>query len=146
MSCPSYMIDFPGPQTLRRLPSHVETNGIGLCITSVLPIGLIPGTASSTTKVLSTACLGAMNPHCEICGSVHGLDSHHVKPRRMGGTKDPAVHDESNLMTLCRGCHRNIHDGRWNPVRSPEGISVVDPHSGEQIMRRLQNPGLHVPS
>ena len=87
-----------------------------------------------------------MNTSCEICGAVRDLDRHHVIPRRMGGTKDPAVHDESNLMTLCRGCHRNIHEGRWKLIRSPEGISVVDPHSGEQIMRRLQNPGLDVPS
>ena len=49
-------------------------------------------------------------------------------------------------MTLCRICHRNILDGRWKLVRSPEGISVVNPHNGEQIMRRLQNPGLDVPS
>ena len=87
-----------------------------------------------------------MEEICNICGAVRGLDRHHMTPRRMGNTKDPAVHDEGNLVTLCRSCHRNIHDGRWNPVRSPEGISVVDPQSGEQIMRRLQNPGLDVPS
>ncbi len=47
-----------------------------------------------------------MNPYCEICGVLRNLDPHHVIPKRMGGSKDPAVHDEGNVMTLCRSCHR----------------------------------------
>ena len=87
-----------------------------------------------------------MDKACEICATVRGLDRHHVVPRRMGGTKDPAIHDEANLMTLCRSCHRNIHEGRWKLLRSAEGIRVIDPDSGEQVMRRLHNPDLDVPS
>ena len=83
---------------------------------------------------------------CEICGSIQGLDRHHVVPRRMGGTKDPAVHDESNLMTLCRQCHRNLHEARWELIRSEEGFRVVDRQTGEQVMRRLHNRGLDVAS
>ena len=77
---------------------------------------------------------------CEICGSISSLDRHHVTPKRMGGTKDPAIHDETNLMTLCRQCHRNLHEARWELVRSTEGIRVVDKETGEQVMRRLTNP------
>ena len=84
--------------------------------------------------------------NCQICGGTRGLDRHHVIPRRMGGTKDPAVHDEANLMTLCRACHRNIHDGRWELVRSAEGIRVVDRDNREQVMCRLHDPDLDVPS
>jgi len=49
-------------------------------------------------------------------------------------------------MTLCRRCHRNIHEGHWRLIRSPEGIQVVDKRSGQQVMRRLSNPGLDAAS
>ena len=78
-----------------------------------------------------------MDPSCEICGVVRNLDRHHVIPKRMGGRKDPAIHDEGNLMTLCRNCHQNLHDERWELVRSPQGIWVFDKRTGDQIMRRL---------
>ncbi len=87
-----------------------------------------------------------MDTECEICGAVRNLDRHHVIPKRMGGSKNPAVHDESNLMTLCRSCHRNLHEARWELVRSPEGIWVFDKHTGEQVMRRLYNPEMDAPS
>ena len=64
----------------------------------------------------------------------------------MGGTKDPAVHDESNLMILCRQCHRNLHEGRWELIRSEEGIRVINQETGEDVMRRLHNPGVDVAS
>ena len=64
----------------------------------------------------------------------------------MGGTNDPAVHDEANLMTLCRSCHRNLHEGRWELIRSQDGIRVVDKDTGEEVMRRLHNPGVDIPS
>jgi len=74
---------------------------------------------------------------CEICGRNRNLDRHHAVPRRMGGSKDPAVHAEENLTTLCRSCHRNIHEGGWELERSPEGIRITDRHTGREIMRRL---------
>ncbi len=87
-----------------------------------------------------------MATDCEICGTIRNLDRHHVIPRRMGGSKNPTVQDDSNLMTLCRSCHRNLHEGRWELVRSPEGIWVFDKHTGEQIMRRLHNSEVDPPS
>ena len=82
---------------------------------------------------------------CEICGAQRGLDRHHVIPRGMGGSKDPEVHGEANLMTLWRLCHRNIHEGSWELVHSSEGIRILDKNTGEQVMRRLHNPGLDIP-
>ena len=82
---------------------------------------------------------------CGICGVIRGLDQHHVIPRRMGGTRDPDIHDESNLMTLCRSCHRNIHEGRWELIRSDDRIRVVDKDSGEEVARRFRNPGVEIP-
>ena len=64
----------------------------------------------------------------------------------MGGTKNPAVQDVSNLLTLCRKCHRNIHEGRWQLIRSSKGVRITDTSTGAQVMRRLQNPDLDVPS
>ena len=88
----------------------------------------------------------AIDSNCEICGTISGLDRHHVVPKRMGGTRDPAIHDDANLMTLCRQCHRNLHEARWELIRSPEGIQVIDKGTGEQVMRRLKNPDLDLSS
>ena len=82
---------------------------------------------------------------CEICGTNRGLDRHHGIPRRMGSSEDPDVQSDDNLMILCRKCHQNIHDERWELVRSEEGIRVIDRSTGEVLMRRLNNPGLDIP-
>src|SRR2546428_1393846 len=50
---------------------------------------------------------------CSICGVPNRLDQHHIRHRGMGGSKDPAVSAEENLITLCRRCHQNIHEGGW---------------------------------
>ena len=64
----------------------------------------------------------------------------------MGGTRNPAILDEANLITLCRNCHRKLHEATWELFRKPEGIRVVETKTGRQIMRRLSNPGLDVPA
>ena len=74
---------------------------------------------------------------CQICGTVKNLDRHHVIPKRMGGSRNAVVHDESNLMTLCRSCHGNLHDGRWRLERDSKGLRVFDVRTSKQIMRRL---------
>ncbi len=43
---------------------------------------------------------------------------------------------EDNLITLCRTCHRNFHEGGWVLERSPHLLRVVDGRSGDEIMRR----------
>jgi len=73
---------------------------------------------------------------CEICGVARGLDRHHVVPRGMGGSRERTVLAEDNLITLCRACHRNIHEGGWVLERSPQLLRVVDGRSGDEIMRR----------
>ena len=40
---------------------------------------------------------------------------HHRKPRQMGGDRDPAIHDETNLTTLCEHHHAHVHA---HPTRS----------------------------
>jgi len=51
--------------------------------------------------------------NCRICGHVNSndLETHHVVPRRYGGSNSP-----SNLVTLCGSCHNaleNIYDDRF---------------------------------
>jgi 5-methylcytosine-specific restriction endonuclease McrA len=41
---------------------------------------------------------------CTDCGSELLLECHHRKPLYLGGN-----HDLSNLQTLCRSCHKQIH-------------------------------------
>ena len=83
---------------------------------------------------------------CAICGNSHNLDKHHIAPRRIGGSKNPTIHSEDNLVWLCRECHRNIHEGRWYLEHSAEELRVVDKDTGEQVMRRLHQPDFDAPS
>jgi HNH endonuclease len=73
---------------------------------------------------------------CQICGRGADIDRHHVIPRGMGGSKNPAVLSEENLISLCRTCHRNIHEGGWSLERSPDGLRVVNSRTGSEVMRR----------
>ena len=49
-------------------------------------------------------------------------------------------------MTLCRSCHRNLHEARWDLVRSQDGIRILDISTGDQVMRRRYKPDLDTPS
>jgi len=73
---------------------------------------------------------------CEICQKPRNLDRHHIEPRRMGGSRGSKVLAEDNLITLCRKCHTNLHEGGWVLERSPRLLRVVDGRSGDEIMRR----------
>ena len=41
---------------------------------------------------------------CQQCGSSKNLDVHHIKQRSALGADA-----ETNLITLCRNCHRHVH-------------------------------------
>ncbi len=77
---------------------------------------------------------------CTICGTKRDLDRHHVTSRGMGGSKNPTVLADNNLMTLCRTCHRNIHEGGWTLEHSPSLVRVVDRRNDTEIMRRYRDP------
>lgn len=53
---------------------------------------------------------------CARCGQYRGGSIHHRKPRRLGGTTDPAINYTSNLLWLCgngtTGCHGAIESHR----------------------------------
>ena len=45
---------------------------------------------------------------CERCGHQPGAETQHRKPRGMGGTSLPSTNYPSNLVWLCRPCHRHV--------------------------------------
>lgn len=52
----------------------------------------------------------APEPHCADCGSTDvplskDLHVHHIVKRSQGGSDET-----ENLIALCAGCHRNVHD------------------------------------
>jgi len=48
-----------------------------------------------------------IEPRCRVCRSEHGVQVHHVVPRRI------VQCDESeNLVPLCAICHQQVHDHR----------------------------------
>jgi hypothetical protein len=83
---------------------------------------------------------------CSICGDSRNLDRHHVVPRGIGGSKDPAVVAEGNLLWLCRSCHQKIHEHSWRLEREGNGFRLIDERTGEQVMRRLHQPDFDAPS
>ena len=49
--------------------------------------------------------------YCEYCGMSGGIidPPHHILPKQMGGSSNPAIHHPDNLITLCRYCHDAAH-------------------------------------
>jgi hypothetical protein len=57
---------------------------------------------------------------CQVpgCGGARWLEVHHIVPREVGGTHDPA-----NLVTLCGAHHRAHHEGRLGITgAAPDGL------------------------
>ena len=44
---------------------------------------------------------------CQICGSSHGVEGHHILDFCFGG----AAHKD-NIVSLCHKHHRDVHNGR----------------------------------
>src|SRR2546425_1249902 len=78
---------------------------------------------------------------CSVCSSEKQIDRHHVVAKGMGGSSDPRIHSHANLLTLCRRCHRNIHEGGWVVNRSESELKVTDNRTGTEVMRRLYRRG-----
>ena len=41
---------------------------------------------------------------CQLCGSMEGVEVHHIQRRSQAGEDL-----EDNLITLCSACHRRVH-------------------------------------
>ena len=55
---------------------------------------------------------------CQMCGSINSLDTHHIKFQEMADDNQYIEHihqnDLSNLIVLCKECHQNLHNGKFN--------------------------------
>ena len=59
---------------------------------------------AKTYRTLQMKILERDGWRCQACGSMSGLEVHHIRRRsRLGGDS------EDNLITLCSGCHRTVH-------------------------------------
>ena len=74
---------------------------------------------------------------CQICGGIHRLEVHHIVSRRMGGSSRPEIEADSNKITICRSCHLEITEHRWNLERTESQLVVTSVETGEVIARRL---------
>lgn len=67
---------------------------------------------------------------CEICGISEGQQVHHRKPRRMGGTRDLAINEPSNLLHLCALDHALVESRRERAIEEGHVVpSYGDPLS-----------------
>ncbi len=75
-----------------------------------------PRSRSTIPPALRQAVLARDGHRCRApgCGRARFLEVHHIKPRAHGGKNDPA-----NLVTLCSGCHRLLHE---------RGTKIAVPH------------------
>ncbi len=65
--------------------------------------------------------------NCERCGSTQGLQVHHRKLRKQGGTNDRA-----NLIMLCMACHNYTHA---NPAWSRETGLLISAYADNPTER-----------
>jgi 5-methylcytosine-specific restriction endonuclease McrA len=61
-------------------------------------------TASKPYARLRKEILARDNWRCQACGCLKNLDVHHLRWRSALGDDS-----ETNLITLCRGCHEALH-------------------------------------
>ena len=66
------------------------------------------------------AILNRDNYTCQVCGKKHTrLEVHHIIYRSQGGTND-----ENNLITLCKDCHKDIHNGKVVLTKKPKKLNL----------------------
>lgn len=96
----------------RRLkPAPVETPGINL--TRDRYVAYLQSDHWKATRARKLAEVG---PRCQLCGGTHRLEVHHNCYGHLG------QESMSELIVLCRDCHRHFHQGRrvrsWEPLRT----------------------------
>ncbi len=68
---------------------------------------------------------------CVHCGRPFDLHAHHIHPREAGGPDT-----ESNLVTLCRGCHGLLHDGGLRIAGVAPNRLVITDKNGNPVAPR----------
>ena len=81
-----------------------------------------------------------MESSCSICGSIHQLEVHHIVSRGMGGSSRPEIEAPENKILICRTCHTEITEHRWNLTRTTTELTVVSVSTGEVLVKRHYDP------
>jgi DNA mismatch repair protein MutS len=66
---------------------------------------------------------------CEICGEVPASETHHLM-MQAGGERDGVfMHQQSNLVGICEGCHVRAHTAgiTWRKVSLASGLTKLEP-------------------
>lgn len=85
--------------------------------TRIRPVGKRGAADREAIERVRQVVLARAGQRCERCWGRGRLELHHRLPRSRGGT-----HEASNLVALCRVCHRAVHAGaadahRWIETR-----------------------------
>ena len=58
----------------------------------------------------------------------------------MGGSSRPEIEAPSNKITICRSCHTEITEHRWDLVRTEHELTVTRTENREILFRRFYDP------
>ncbi len=71
--------------------------------------------------------------YCEYCGATDLIDPpHHIRPKKMGGSRDVTINDPDNGITLCRRCHDRVHH-RAGEYITPEELRLAKQKNAPDI-------------
>jgi hypothetical protein len=62
----------------------------------------------------------------------------------MGGSSRPEIEAPENKILICRTCHTEITEHRWQLTRTSTELTVVSVFTGEVLVRRRYDPGFDV--
>jgi hypothetical protein len=74
---------------------------------------------------------------CVACGSTDDLQHHHLITRLENGSDD-----ETNLITLCNGCHAKLHERRLNSIYKHRQSTIAGLAAAKARGVTLGNPNL----
>lgn len=105
------------------------------------------------------AIIARANFVCELCyGPLTIMSLHHRRPRGMGGTKSPWIHDPENLLALCgtgtSGCHGKVESYRDRAYRYgwlvrygtiPHSVIFADLYGKWWLLREQEKIEINLP-
>ena len=89
-----------------------------------------PNYGYANTKAMIRARDGYTCQHCKGRRKDSRLDVHHIVFRSKGGSDEP-----ENLITLCRTCHKMLHDGKIDPKLKGKAKGILAHASQMNVIR-----------
>ena len=85
---------------------------------------------------ISKAYKNSIDNSCEVCGSVHSLNTHHIISYWLFTDEDKRVHSFDNLLCVCDSCHGHIHQ---NNTQIVPHISVTKYNKLLELLESLKS-------